>query len=437
MLGSVSQRLAFGQLLPVCRKKKLFSFHSQAIKKSRKILVVGSGAIGLRTALELLQRNNDENEIKVVVQSPRHPILDTYDCSMGAGGLWMPFRVDDNLHRVDRWALQTFDELYPLAINKDCDLVELLPAISLFRYHHGEKFLEEYETNSDSHVTNDMSTVPPSWTKDRRLEFQHLTIEMLAWQNTVMRLKIPPETELKEAGYLHAWLFKTPIVECVKMLQHYLDRISAHSQTIDINLESNREYNSMKELCHEAIKMGCDTVINCTGLGAKQLCSDDQVFGIRGILHHYTRKDCGRRPEVLLCPVHGQNNVHDAVITTEEPEWGSDTAPCYMIPRGDKLIIGGSCLLGDNNRSIRPEEHKRLIRNARYLGVDVDTVKPIGEWIGFRPYRKSIRCEIDHDLSNDSLMVVHNYGYGGSGWTLNVGAAKAAADMVLGFDTKL
>ncbi|KAL9180132.1 hypothetical protein ACHAXT_008102 [Thalassiosira profunda] len=44
-----------------------------------KVLVVGSGVIGLRTALELVRR-----EIAVCLVSPRHP-LHPSTCSMGSG----------------------------------------------------------------------------------------------------------------------------------------------------------------------------------------------------------------------------------------------------------------------------------------------------------------------------------------------------------------
>lgn len=410
-------------------KRHVFSRRNLSSTSHHRILVVGSGAIGLRTAKELLERNNThDSNVQVILKSSHNPLHPSV-CSMGAGGLWMPFHANDKENRIDRWALETLNELYPLALDPQCDLAEIIPAISLFRDHSGHKALDEFDKERKEFYEDD-SVVPPGWTSDRRLEFQHLTVEMLAWQNIVLKLKIPPEDELKKAGYIYAWMFKTPIVETEKMLSNLLATISSHPQTLDVSLD--HEYASMDEICQDAVRLGCDSVINCSGLGAGQLCNDDRIVGLRGILQHYNRSDCPRRPEVMSCPNYGQKNENDAVLMTEDGPWGSETEPCYMIPRGDVIVVGGSCIEGDDETSIRTKERERLRQNAHCLGIDVESAKPVAEWTGFRPYRDSIRCEIDSSLSTNSLKVVHSYGYGGSGWTLNVGAAKDVAQMVLG-----
>lgn len=52
------------------------------------------------------------------------------------------------------------------------------------------------------------------------------------------------------------------------------------------------------------------------------------------------------------------------------------------------------------------------------------------EWVGFRPYRPSARLEIDEVYSEQGVRVVHSFGYGGSGWTVFVGAAKEAVSLL-------
>jgi D-amino-acid oxidase len=175
--------------------------------------------------------------------------------------------------------------------------------------------------------------------------------------------------------------------------------------------------------------LGCDAVVNCTGLGAAKLCHDHKLVGARGILLSFDRKACVRRTAISE-GLYGPNK-HDAVIMTEEEPWGTDEAPAYMIPRGDSIVVGGSYLEGDTEPSIRPEERERLLRNADQLGIDIDKSTPSSEWTGFRPFRNPVRCEMDPDVSN-GVKVVHSYGYGGSGWTVNVGAAKECADILLG-----
>jgi D-amino-acid oxidase len=141
-----------------------------------KVLVVGSGAIGLRTALELIRRN-----VSVVLKSPRHP-LHPSTCSVGAGGLWMPFHVNDHAHRASRWATETLDELMPLAHDPNSHLAEIVPAVVLKRAHAGPS-IDEFATYPYKSTPGEqMDTVTlPEWSSDQRLLFQHLTVEMLSW----------------------------------------------------------------------------------------------------------------------------------------------------------------------------------------------------------------------------------------------------------------
>ena len=142
---------------------------------------------GLQTALELLRRN-----VKVHLRSP-FPPLDTRTCSVGSGGLWMPFHCDDK--RTDKWALETLDELLQMAATTE-NIVEIVPAIKLLRNHSGPS-IKDFTSNDGkykplSHLTCNL----PEWTFDSRLSFQHLTVEMLTWQNKINKLRIPYEAKL-------------------------------------------------------------------------------------------------------------------------------------------------------------------------------------------------------------------------------------------------
>ena len=124
-------------------------------------------------------------------------------------------------------------------------------------------------------------------------------------------------------------------------------------------------------------------------------------------------------------------NIHDTAILTEEAPWGTETEPCYMIPRGDKLVVGGTYLEGDSTVTISPQEESKLIQNAWKVGIDTQKTKPVGEWTGFRPYRPTVRLEIDsHYGKKEGIEFVHNYGHGGSGWTVYIGAAKHVASLL-------
>jgi len=144
-----------------------------------RVLVAGSGVIGLRTAVELTRR-----QIPVVLRSPIHP-LHPSNCSQGAGGLWMPFHCDDP--RTERWALETMDEIYPMAADPKNSLVDLRYVLALKRNHEGpntEDFVAE-----DYHKGTGGKSRLPLWSSDERFKFQNVTMEQVAWQNTIYKVR--------------------------------------------------------------------------------------------------------------------------------------------------------------------------------------------------------------------------------------------------------
>ncbi|KAG7350685.1 FAD dependent oxidoreductase [Nitzschia inconspicua] len=387
-----------------------------------RVLVVGSGVLGLRTAVELTRRR-----IPVVLRSPVHP-LHPSNCSQGAGGLWMPFHCDDP--RTDRWAIETLDEIYPFAVDEENLLVRLQYALSFKRTHEGpdtEDFLAK-----DYHKGTGGKSQLPSWSTDDRLKFQNMTLEQVAWQNIVYKLKLPSLSIAQGAGYNHAWFFETPIIDCPKMMESMLEEVDMDPN--DVNVETGVYYESIHQVLEEAKSLNCDAVVNCTGLGASKICQDSEIIGGRGVLLLYDRETCVRLPHpkaedpLLAAP---PEQLHDACIMVESSPWGSDEYPCYMIVRGDTIVVGGTYLEGDDEPAMRPEERKRLLENARILGVDTEASKPKGEWVGHRPYRPVTRCELDSEVSNNGLKLVHCYGTGGSGWTVYAGVAKDATDLIL------
>jgi hypothetical protein len=127
----------------------------------------------------------------------------------------MPFHCDDV--RTDRWSLETLDEIHPMGQDPNNSLVERVPTIALHRKHVGP-VMDDFLTDDYKAGTGGKSPLP-EWSTDPRLEFQHVTIEMLSWQNLVYKLKIPSQQEMFDAGYRHAWFFNPPIVNSPLMLQ--------------------------------------------------------------------------------------------------------------------------------------------------------------------------------------------------------------------------
>lgn len=207
-----------------------------------------------------------------------------------------------------------------------------------------------------------------------------------------------------------------------------LDEIKANEYTDHVDVETDIFYTNIEELVIVAKAHGCDGLVNCTGLGSKLLCDDASLIGARGILLHYDRASCVWEEKSRGSNSSDEdktNTIQDPVITISEPPFGSETMPCYMIPRGDIIAVGGSYLEGDEEMRIRASERKRVLENAKNMGIDTEKSRCVSDWVGFRPYRPTARLEVDEKLSSLSgVTVVHSYGYGGSGWTVFVGVAS-------------
>jgi hypothetical protein len=112
--------------------------------------------------------------------------------------------------------METLDELLQEAATED-STVELVHTVVLQRQHNGPTVSDFISNDYDSGCGGNSPL--PEWTSDARLDFQHLTAEMLSWQNQVYKMRIPSQKELVKLGYLHAWLFRAPITDSPRKLE--------------------------------------------------------------------------------------------------------------------------------------------------------------------------------------------------------------------------
>ena len=94
----------------------------------------------------------------------------------------------------------------------------------------------------------------------------------------------------------------------------------------------------------------------------------------------------------------------------------------------------GTAIKGDWSTEAKPEEVEgvidRCLAIVPELGSKARVKAEISHvWVGLRPGRKEVRLEID--LKTYSVPVAHNYGHGGSGWTLHWGCAKELGGLVI------
>ncbi|HXL57084.1 MAG TPA: FAD-dependent oxidoreductase [Chitinophagaceae bacterium] len=143
-----------------------------------------------------------------------------------------------------------------------------------------------------------------------------------------------------------------------------------------------------------------DIVINCSALGARELCNDDKVIPVRGQVG-------------LLSP---RNDL---------PIYLDNEKPLYVVPRKDAIIVGGTYEERVETETTEPSTIQQILNNAYEVFPELKEQEVIGSWAGLRPYRTEVRVE--HEKRTN---IIHNYGHGGSGFTLSFGCAEEVSEIV-------
>lgn len=152
-------------------------------------------------------------------------------------------------------------------------------------------------------------------------------------------------------------------------------------------------------------------VVNCTGFGARALVGD-----------------------VAVRPVRGQYLVVSASDGAPLEYLGDDHHPegtAYVIPREDGICIGGT----EEYDEYSLEFTESLESLARRAGSFMPWVLKVREdaiqkrVVGLRPYREGgVRLEVEYDIKGRPI--IHNYGHGGSGFSLAWGCAQSVTELV-------
>lgn len=308
------------------------------------VVVLGAGIIGLVTAWRLRAQG-----FVVEVWTREEPEQTT---SAVAGAIWYPFMAEPR-ERVAAWSAFTFQRLRELAGDPDTGV-------------HMQSVVEVFDHDE-----------PDLW-----------------WAAAVPGLVRLAADELP-SGYRAAVRVDVPVCE-----------VPVHTQWLLCGLRERgvifvqREISSLDEPLAAA-----DIVVNCTGLGARELCGDAELQAVRG--------------QVLR--LKGANMPH---------AWIDDTGdgPCYVIPRGDGLVVGGTAQMGDERMSVDDHDSDAILERATRAFPQLRDAQVLATRVGLRPYRSTVRLE--EEPRNDGRRLVHNYGHGGSGYTLAWGCAEDVASLL-------
>ncbi|MFI8853064.1 FAD-dependent oxidoreductase [Streptomyces sp. NPDC053499] len=194
---------------------------------------------------------------------------------------------------------------------------------------------------------------------------------------------------------------RAPLVDMPSYLRYLADRFEAAGGRWE-----QRAAGSLTEAAAAA-----PAVVNCTGLGARELVPDPTVRPVRGQL-----------------------------VVVENPgveEWyvaASDSAAetTYILPQPYGLVLGGTAEDGAEEREPDRATAAAILRRCAAVHPGLATATVLQHRVGLRPFRPSVRLEAERvpDGRGGTSLCVHNYGHGGAGVTVSWGCAVDAARLV-------
>ena len=330
-----------------------------------RVTVVGGGVSGLTSAIRLAEAGHD---VSIVA---RDYLVGT--TSWVATAIWHLFWVEID-ERVDRWAVEALTELLQLAHDPAAGITRIR-GIECVRAATPEAV--EFQAGLTGAL---WKRVVPSY-------------EPLTRDELIQRL---PE-DYPVDSLLGGYVIEVPIADMSVYLPYLMGRLDV--------LGVPRHVATFASLDEIRQAYPADWYVNCTGLGSRKLASDDLLRGVKGQITRISR---------------------DGTITDYIADDFSPAGMTYILPRGSDVILGGSEEFGVEDTDVDPELTKEILRRCTNLVPEVANADVLEHMAGVRPYRPSIRLEID-PLVGD---VIHNYGHGGSGVSLSWGCAQDVVRLI-------
>ena len=180
----------------------------------------------------------------------------------------------------------------------------------------------------------------------------------------------------------------------------YLDYLAARFRKAGGEIHANVRFKKLED-----VDAKFDLVINCAGIGARELVHDADLEPHRG--------------QVAIVPK--IESLSSAIVCDDAPLM-------YAIPRANDCVFGGTNEVSDN-LAADPETTSRILAEcSRVLNIDKPTV--LAERVGLRPFRRS-GVRLERDRLRDGRTVIHNYGHGGAGFTLSWGCAREVLEVAV------
>jgi len=316
----------------------------------RRVAIIGAGVSGLTCGVVLAERG-----YRTAIFAKETGQQTT---SGAAAAVWFPYDAEP-VDRVIPWALRTFDVLADLA---------RVPASGVSMIE-ARQFLRTGEIQI------------PDWA--------------IPLGPSVMSSGVETSLATNSLAFKSGFSLCVPLTDTTIYLDYLTERFCRAGGMITGNVHfKNLEYVDRK----------FDVVINCAGIGARELIADADLDPHRG------QGAIVPKIEGLSC----------AIVCDDAPFM-------YAIPRKNDCVFGGTNEVSDNLAADPATTQQILAECCTVLNIHKPPV--LAERVGLRPYRRS-GVRLERDRLRDGRTVIHNYGHGGAGFTLSWGCAEDVFGLV-------
>jgi D-amino-acid oxidase len=213
------------------------------------------------------------------------------------------------------------------------------------------------------------------------------------WASHIPDFRVAEAAEIPDGRV--GWAFTVPVADTGVYLRWLAARFEGNGGVMEM-----RRIASLSEAAAEA-----PLVVNCAGLGARELVGDAEMRPIRG-----------------------------QVMRVENPGlirfWLDEYHPdgmLYIIPRRGDCILGGTAEVGEEDTTPDPDVAEAIRWRCAELEPDLADARLLEHRVGLRPWRPEIRLEAE-PLPGGAT-VIHDYGHGGAGVTLSWGCADTVVEL--------
>jgi D-amino-acid oxidase len=308
----------------------------------KSVAIIGAGVSGLTCGVIFVERGYHATIFAALVG--------TSTTSGAAGALWFPYDAEPAA-KVIPWALAT----YRVLVDLTKDSRSGVSMIELRQYCRTGKIQIPDWSNSLGGVVTLLDAVP---------------------------------------NFSDGFSIKVPLSDTTI----YLDYLTQRFQKAGGEIRSNVRVEKL-----EAVDPKFDLVINCAGIGARELARDADLEPHRG--------------QVAIVPK--IENLKCAIVCDDDPLM-------YVIPRANDCLFGGTNEIS-NDLAPEPKTTKTIVAECSRV-LEVESPRVIRERVGLRPFRKS-GVRLEKVKLRDDRTVIHNYGHGGSGFTLSWGCAHEVFEL--------